>query len=95
MAIFELYSKRQKLLRGEVSDVYQYNDFPNAFRVQVIHIWNDVLGDENEYHDESKAAYEFIYKTLCREYGFFRLTDKRGSYSEQIGNFFLSLHEPD
>lgn len=95
MAIFELFSKRQKKLRGEVADVYQYNDFPNSFRVQVIHIWRDVLGDEGGYHDESKRSYEFIHETLCREYGFFRLTDKRGSYSEQIGNFFLNLSEPE
>jgi len=95
MAIFELFSKRQKILRGQVADVYQYNDFPNPFRVQVIHIWDDVLGDDGNYHDESKAAYEFIHKTLCREYGLFRLTDKQGSYSEQIGNFFLNLNESE
>jgi len=38
MAILELFSKRQKKLRGEVPDVYQYTDIPNPLRVQIIHI---------------------------------------------------------
>jgi hypothetical protein len=95
MAIFDLFSKRQKMLRGEVADVYQYNDFPNPFRVQVIHIWTDVLGHDGDFEDESRKSYEYICNTLCREYGLFRLTDERCSNREHIANFFLRLHEPE
>lgn len=75
MAIFDLYSKRQKRLRGEVPDVYAYDDVPTPLRVQIVHIWKDSLGDETEYYnyDEVKKAYRFIVKTLRREYGVFQL----------------------
>lgn len=38
MKIYELFSKRQKRLRGEVPDVYQYETIPPELRVQVVHI---------------------------------------------------------
>jgi hypothetical protein len=95
MGFYELFSKQQKKLRGEVPDVYQYNDFPNPFRVQVIHIMTDVLGDDARFHDESRQAYEFINKTLCREYGVFSLTNERVPNSEHVANFFLNMREAD
>ena len=42
MKIYELFSKRQKRMRGEVPDVYQYETIPPELRVQIVHIWNDV-----------------------------------------------------
>ena len=44
MKIYNLFSKRQKRLRGDVPDVYQYETIPHELRVQVVHIWNDVWG---------------------------------------------------
>ena len=43
MGIVDIFSKRQRRLRGELPDVYQYTDLPNAFRTQVVHILLDVL----------------------------------------------------
>src|SRR3972149_1808111 len=79
MAIFDLYSKRQKRLRGEVPDVYTYDDIPKPVRVQIVHIWKDSLGDEDEYYryDEVKQSYKFIVETLRREYGVFKLVTSR------------------
>ena len=51
MAIFELFSKRQKALRGDIPDVYTYDDLPNALRVQIVHIWSDALGSDKDYYD--------------------------------------------
>ena len=42
MRFFEIFSKRQKRLRGEVPDVYQYETIPSGLRVQIIHIWRDI-----------------------------------------------------
>ena len=50
MAIFELFSKRQKKLRGEIPDVYQYENLEQNFRVQVIHIIRDTIGVEQNYN---------------------------------------------
>lgn len=93
--IFNLFSKRQKELRGEVPDIYVYDIVPNALRVQIIHIWQDTLGTFNDYFRYSKVqeAYQFIVDVLCREYGLFHLPshDKYSNrmYLEELANFFL------
>lgn len=43
--IDELYFKRQKIMKGESPETYQYTDFPMGFRVQVGHILTDVFYD--------------------------------------------------
>ena len=75
MPIFDLFSKRQKRHRGEVPDVYAYDQIPNQLRVQIIHIWNDTLGNMASYSgtDEIYQTYNYIHGVLCREYGVFDL----------------------
>lgn len=94
MAIIELFSKRQKTLRGEVADVYSYDDLPNPLRVQIVHIWKDTLGESKQYWEgEVRQAYVFIVETLCREYGLFKLpgANEYGDreYILELANFFL------
>lgn len=96
MAIFDLFSKRQKKLRGDVSDVYTYEDIPNPLRVQIVHIWTDTLGNKWQWWEgEVRHAYEMIVNTLCREYGVFRLPGTRDlgerDYINELTNFFLQL----
>jgi len=89
MAIFDLFSKRQKRLRGEVPDIYSYDNIPQTLRVQIVHIIRDAIGTDSFGNDASKA-YEFIKETLCREYGLFQLGDGyRESNQEQVFNFLL------
>lgn len=38
MGMFDLFSKRQKRLRGEVPDVFVYDKVPPGLRVQIVHI---------------------------------------------------------
>ncbi|OHD89209.1 STM4504/CBY_0614 family protein [Sulfuricurvum sp. RIFCSPLOWO2_12_FULL_43_24] len=103
MAIFNLFSKRQKAIRGEVPDVYRYDDLPNTLRVQIVHIWTDALGNNHDYyntyrHGEGvKSAYKFIVDTLCREYGLFKLptADKYNDrmYLDELANYLLQVEE--
>ena len=68
MAIIDLFSKRQKKLRGEIPDVYIYNDIPDSLRVQIVHIWKDSIGSNVDYHDKYKGvfrSYKFLVETLC------------------------------
>jgi len=99
--IFDLFSKRQKELRGEVPDVYVYDTIPRPLRVQVIHIWRDTLGNELQYHRENVQghhealnAYRFIVEALCREYGLFILPPAKPyegrNYLEELANFLLN-----
>jgi hypothetical protein len=95
MAIFDLFSKRQKRLRGEIVDIYFYDKIPNELRVQIIHIIRDSIGEDKSsglYSSHNPYnPYQLIHKTLCREYGVFSLGE--GTYNESdeecVLNFFL------
>jgi len=98
MGIIELFSKRQKRLRGEVPDVYQYDSIPRALRVQIIHIWKDAFGEPDEgggYHSPNTASETFnhIHDVLCREYGMFDLIKHSQSKYEAVANFLLGTDD--
>ena len=44
MPIFDLYSYRQRSAKGELPDVFIYDDIPRELRVQIIYIWSDAIG---------------------------------------------------
>ncbi len=44
MAVLELFSTRQKRVRGEMPDVYRYDELPNPLRVQIVHLWREGFG---------------------------------------------------
>lgn len=88
MAIFDLFSKRQKKLRGEFPDVYQYEEIQNQFRHQIVHIIQDTIG--TGWTHEKTNIYEYVHRVLSKEYGFPSL--KKGYYdkdNEAVLNFFL------
>ena len=96
MAIFDLFSKRQKTLLGEVPDVYTYDKISNALRVQIVHIWRDALGNEQDYYNYRagpQEAYKFIVDTICREYGIFKLPTAEKfndrMYLTELANYLL------
>ncbi len=70
MPVVNLYSKRQKSLRGEVPEVFAYHFLPPGLRRQIISITNDCFPNESIY-----VTYEKIYPVklfrniLIREYG--------------------------
>lgn len=88
MPIFNLFSKRQRIARGEIPDVYVYDKIDQKFRVQVVHITRDALG-EDKYGRRSADAYDFIHDSLCREYGEFELTKHSRNKEESLIEFFL------
>lgn len=95
MAIFDLFSKRQKRLRGEVPDVYQYEKIPGSFRVQIVQIVDETFGkDKSAYSKRCAAkAFKFIHETLCKEYGVFTLNKHSVSDYEAIYNYFLACND--
>lgn len=98
MAIIELFSTRQKKLRGEVPDVYQYDAMNQRLKTQIIHIIKDTIGEEFEYdmmgqqafNDPSAQYYEDIHKILCREYGVFSLKNHETSNFKAVFDTFLT-----
>jgi hypothetical protein len=93
MAIVNLFSKRQKVLRKEVPDVYQYTEIPRALRVQIIHILRDVFGfPQGRYDTRCIEDFQVINDALCREYGVFGLSQKiLNTVDEQVVDFLLTV----
>ena len=81
MPIHDIFSKRQKRLRGEFPDVYQYETIPEALRYQIIHIWEDIFRGPGH-----ASVYKLINDILSREYGKPSLGT---SDSSAIHHFFL------
>ena len=92
MSVADIFSKRQKRLRGEVSDVYQYETISLELRVQIVHIMNDV-GRLIHYSDGAAKVYAFIHDTLCREYGIFELVKDAESNYDAVVDFLLQTEE--
>ncbi|CAG2148299.1 STM4504/CBY_0614 family protein [Cupriavidus numazuensis] len=89
MGVFDLFSKRQKRARGEMPDVYVYDNLPQPLRVQIIHIVNDAFGEAGYSSTHAHDAYEFVKQALCREFGVFELVKYSKSDQESVFNFFL------
>ncbi len=89
MAIFDLFSKRQKKLRGDVPDVYLYDDVNSIFRVQVVHIVKDTFGIDGYGHHNVAQAFKLIHDVLCKEYGVFSLREHADSDFDAIYDYFL------
>ena len=101
MKVYELFSKRQKRLRGEVPDIYQYEIIPQELRVQIVHIWRAVLKDA--YSGDAQQVYESLHQKLSYEYGKFTLDQNGDSgyhrtrndsyHVTTVINFFLSTDD--
>lgn len=76
--MLNIFSKRQKQLRGEVPDVFQYTDIPLPLRTQIVHIIKDGLGDSTGHSSPCDEVYCYIHDSLCREYGRFSLDPNGG-----------------
>ena len=96
MPVIDIFSKRQRKLRGELPDVYQYNDLPSGFRAQTIHVFRDVLGGHTDYSRSTEEVFSRIHDILCREYGLLTLSAKHtreGEFKEAVFTFFMSVEE--
>ena len=93
MAVIDIFSKRQKRLRGEVPDTYRYDEIPHALRVQIVQIIEEMTEhlQMGPRHWGQDKAYGEIAKCLRREYGVFRLAAERyASDQEDVLQFVLS-----
>jgi len=106
MGVRDLFSKRQKRLRGEVPDVFTYDHIPGRLRVQIIHLLTDYLGGPDPSAGPLESLllgqgqwlgreYEGIVKTLQREYGLLQLSkpDQKQDYRAELIAFLQG--EPD
>jgi hypothetical protein len=97
MPAYELFSKRQKRLRGETLDVFTYAEIPLGLRNQVVHLWMETIGGDYWSAGDSPPAYEEIHDTFCREHGMLSLVDKRyfPNYVKELAQFFTDRADTD
>lgn len=99
MAIINLFSKRQKKIRGEISDVFSYDKLPQALRVQIVHIIKDAIGEDMGFgyraSNQVDQIYKFLHSSLAREYGQFTLGRYNDSDQESLLNFLLQTDETE
>jgi AbiJ N-terminal domain 4 len=95
MAIFKLFSTRQKEAKGEIPDIFTYGALPNSLRVQIVHILNDAVGtDSTSYHNEN-YCFTLIRDILLREHALFELIKRPVNPQHEVINYFLELEDAD
>ena len=103
---YELYSERQKRLRGEVPDVYQYEFIPEKLRTQIVYIWCHVWGKVNtdiiggtSGSSLGMQAFRLIHEELCEEYGRLRLNEpdrnRATRFHQAVQDFFIDVADTD
>jgi hypothetical protein len=85
VGVFDLFSKRNKKQNDE-EDVYQYEEIPQKLKVQIVHIFQDIL---NQVPCNQEKVYYSIHKILCKEYGVFSLGENYQNDDVCIYNFLL------
>lgn len=93
MATLDLFSKRQKKQRGEVPDVYSYDNFSQKMKVQIVHIIQDTIGVASYVSptnsDKAAEVYQAIHQAIAKEYGLFTLGTRHQTDREAIFTYLL------
>lgn len=100
MRIHNIFSKRQKKLRGEDSDILSYDKIPQPLKIQIVHILGDCIGEDGKGMyggQKAEKIYQSIFDILCREYGRFSLveTQYNDTPQRQIFDFILQTKTTD
>ncbi len=100
--IYDTFSKRQKRLRGDTEDVFQYELIPSKLRVQVVHILNRTLGTADQFAKFNlvRGAYCGVVSILREEMGEFNLVppgSRRSSILEhsELTTFLVDYADTD
>jgi hypothetical protein len=95
--MFNLFSKRLRIARGEVTDIFVYDQIPQKMKVQVVHIMQDCIGLDGYGNRHARNVYDFIYHTLRKEWGQFRLSKKwdDNESEQQIFDFFMTCQDTE
>ncbi|HGM9749193.1 TPA: STM4504/CBY_0614 family protein [Proteus mirabilis] len=108
MSIRNIYSKRQKELKGEKCDIYQYDELSKKLKIQIIHIIKKTFGKCPSYFELKygyartsivDVSYKYVFDTLCEEWGELELIyndySKERSYETDICNRLIKEKDID
>lgn len=95
MPVLDLFSKRRRKAEREgQADVYRYDNFPDALKVQIVHIWNDAIGHYDRYNASANELWGTIHDLLAREKGLFQL-GMHGNPQDRVIDWFVKNSEAD
>lgn len=57
--IWETYSQRIKKEVEGLKDVYTYDNIPDKLRVQIMHIWDEVIAEDEEVWENIHLSCQF------------------------------------
>src|ERR1700689_1545313 len=90
--MFETFSRRNR--KNREVDAYNYDSLPRPLKVQIIHIWEEVI---RHFGGVMVNGHDFVFariqRDVCEEMGVFELTRNAPSAIEDVCNYFL--HEED
>lgn len=98
MAIFDIFSKRKKRIESQgKADVYQYEEIPQALKIQIVHILRDALGRwyrPSGYGtgetSPTSALWEHVQKIIAKEKGMWSLGRPESNPSEKCIEYLMS-----
>ncbi len=93
--VYDLFSKQARLQRGEVPEVYVYDQLPRTLRVQITYLFDQafsIVGNQKE------PIYKLMSEVLREERGVYELADgvigdhygARWHEEKEIKNYFLT-----
>ena len=91
--MYKLFSRRQEELKGEIQDVFEYDNIPQEFRNQVFYILDGIFSEYSK--ADSTDLWELIRNRFLREKGWKSLHDIRRTYKSETENFFLAASNSD
>ena len=96
MSVYNLFSKRQKLLRETPTDVLVYDELPERLRKQICYIISDTIG-EGTYQRKASTYYGIVHDILLREYGLDQLTNSayRKDSEQDLMDFIMRFTTVD
>ena len=85
MAVRNLFSKRAAQQQRTKPDVFRYDDLPEHVRVQIVHVWDEVIEDGYPYQWQGNI-WDDLVRFMRKELGVFFLTqDQRlGARNEYV-----------
>jgi hypothetical protein len=95
VAIWDLFSKREKRRARQGKDVFQYENLPQAFRVQVVHILVDALGQWDHSGFQPNQWWHEIHRVVAREKGLFQLDEAGFDPFHKCTSFLLNASTKD
>lgn len=98
MSIRDFFSRRMaRAAKTGKPDVYQYDELPDTFRVQVVHIWQRALGDYHpmgvsRFSGPPPSIWDTIEVQVAEAHGVFRL-GQRDDALTRVANYFLQIKD--